>query len=279
MRLLTPAAGAVLVGPGPGEVDELLPWDGQELAQILEGRPTDGPIARTLAGSDLVIAYTRNESVVRALRDRARRLIAHDPSPPPSGPHASLWLAEPAGGCDVEPPDLCFDASERAEAERLASCLPPAFLAVHPGSGSPCKNWPAERFRAFAEAYARGARWLLVLGPAEDASVWDSIHGAVISRELPLRVLGALLARAGLFLGNDSGVSHLAAACGTPTLALFGPTDPSLWSPVGRLVRCLRHRDGLAGLAVEDVLREAERVRIEVGSRSATSAASGPPSG
>ena len=74
----------------------------------------------------------------------------------------------------------------------------------------------------------------------------------VVARELPLRVLGAVLAEAGLFVGNDSGVSHLAAASGTPTLALFGPTDPAQWSPVGRSVRCLRAAD-LQALDVDTV--------------------------
>ncbi len=62
----------------------------------------------------------------------------------------------------------------------------------------------------------------------------------MVARALPLRVLGALLSRAGVFVGNDSGVSHLAAATGAPTLALFGPTDPGLWSPLGQRVRVLR---------------------------------------
>ena len=71
-----------------------------------------------------------------------------------------------------------------------------------------------------------------------------------VARELPLRVLGAVLARAGLYVGNDSGVSHLAAACGAPTLALFGPTDPALWAPVGPRVRPSRGRPG-GGLELE----------------------------
>ena len=56
-------------------------------------------------------------------------------------------------------------------------------------------------------------------------------------------MLGAVLAHAGLYVGNDSGVSHLAAAWGAPALALFGPTDPAQWAPVGPHVKVLRAKD------------------------------------
>ena len=72
-----------------------------------------------------------------------------------------------------------------------------------------------------------------------------------------MRTLGAALSRAGLFLGNDSGASHLAAASGAPTLALFGPTDPALWAPVGPSVATLR--------APRGVLRRPHRRRGRAG--------------
>ena len=86
--------------------------------------------------------------------------------------------------------------------------------------------------------------------------------GAVLAREWPLRVLGAALARAGLFLGNDSGASHLAAASGAPTLALFGPTDSAVWAPLGRTVATLRAASHeLTDLAVDEVVAAAEATR------------------
>ncbi len=138
----------------------------------------------------------------------------------------------------------------------LTRDLPEGFLAVHPGSGSPAKNWPTERFAEAAHRLSDGRPCLLVLGPAEETTRdWP---GFTVAREWPLRVLGAALSRAGLFLGNDSGVAHLAAASGAPTLTLFGPTDPALWAPVGSRVSTLPAPDGdLAALPVDAVVRAA----------------------
>jgi ADP-heptose:LPS heptosyltransferase len=81
-----------------------------------------------------------------------------------------------------------------------------------------------------------------VIGPADEdaAAPLRGLPGAVPVRGAPIRVLGALLAKAGLYVGNDSGISHLAAAAGAPTLALFGPTDPAAWAPVGPRVQTVR---------------------------------------
>ncbi len=140
------------------------------------------------------------------------------------------------------PADLQPTESEEAQAAAfLHGRLSPGFLALHAGSGGPAKNWPRDRFTRLAREL--GARtWLLVEGPAEDASPLELAAGETClrARELPLRILGAVLRHARLFVGNDSGVAHLAAAAGTPTLALFGPTDPALWSPVGRCVAVVR---------------------------------------
>ena len=257
----------MLVGPGPGEADQVLPSDGAEAAALLGGAARPGPVAAGLRSADAVVAFTRSEPLLAALRARTRRLIARDPAPPASGPHASAWLAgalEPLGiPAGDDPPPIEFTALERQDAERLTRELPPGFLAVHPGSGSPAKNWPLERFAAVARGLCGAHPWLLVRGPAEEALPRPS--GAVEADGWPLRVLGAALSRAGLFLGNDSGVAHLAAAAGTRTLALFGPTDPAQWAPVGPAVATLRAPGGvLDDLAVEPV-EEAARALDSAG--------------
>jgi len=106
---------------------------------------------------------------------------------------------------------------------------------VHPGSGSVAKNWPAERF---AEAIgALGGRVRLIVGEA-DAGAADAVE-ACLGRGLPriqnasLPELAGRLAGCRAYLGNDSGVSHLAGLCGARTVVLFGPTSPAVWRPFG----------------------------------------------
>jgi ADP-heptose:LPS heptosyltransferase len=75
-------------------------------------------------------------------------------------------------------------------------------------------------------------------------------------------VLGALLSDSGLYVGNDSGVTHLAAAFGAATLALFGPTSPTAWAPLGRAVRSIAAPGGdLDKLTPQAVLAAAVEVR------------------
>jgi heptosyltransferase III len=84
----------------------------------------------------------------------------------------------------------------------------------------------------------------------------------VRARSLPLRTLAATLARASVYVGNDSGVTHLAAAAGTPAVAIFGPTDPAQWSPLGRAVRVLRaDSTRLQDVPVAEVLAAADGLR------------------
>jgi len=263
---------------GPGAAEAVLASDGPELAAALAGGFRDGPIALALAQADVVVAYTRSEDLLERLAERAQRVIVHDPTPPAAGPHAAVWLAQaiaPLLPSLTDSPSLAkggvlaFTDSEHRDAEARLRGLRPGFLAVHPGSGSPAKNWPLERFVETAARLAGGEPWLIVAGPAEEALV--APRGTMLARDWPLRSLGAALGRAALFLGNDSGVSHLAAAAGAPTLALFGPTEPALWAPVGPRVTTLRGASAsLAGLALDAV--------VEAG-RGLRSAASGLPSG
>ena len=236
------------MGPGAGEVRSVLALDGPEVTALLSGeRRLDEDEA-----PDAVLALTRDRDLLAVVAPRCALLLQRDPAPP-RGVHASRWSAEPARALgalpDPDPPVLCFTAAEEAAATAILARLPPRFLAVHPGAGSPAKAWPAGRFAALVRRHAVGHGWLLVAGPADADAARPllSLPGAVVARELPLRVLAAAVSRAGLFVGNDSGVSHLAAAAGAPTLALFGPTDPVQWSPVGPRVETLSSPDGVMG--------------------------------
>jgi heptosyltransferase III len=107
------------------------------------------------------------------------------------------------------------------------------FAVIHPFSSSQKKNWPLARFRRLAAGLERRmpVRWCR--GPED-----PPFEGAVEIGDL--YKLGCWLAHARLYIGNDSGITHLAAAVGTPVLALFGPTDPWVWAPRGEHVRVAR---------------------------------------
>ncbi len=120
---------------------------------------------------------------------------------------------------------------------------PSDFAVIHPFSGSARKNWPLDRFRELAAQLPVPVRWCA--GPEE--SLADAI------RMPDLYELGCWLASARLYIGNDSGITHLAAAVGTPVVAIFGPTDPAVWAPRGVNVRVVK--DDLSAIHVEEVLR------------------------
>jgi ADP-heptose:LPS heptosyltransferase len=234
-----------------------------------EGLPP-GPLRDLLSSFDTAIAYTRNQDLVHALSGVIPRVRAHDPAPPAEAGHAAAWLARPLSELGVgvphgPPPVARPTRAEREATASLLQRLPPGFLAIHPGSGSPAKNWPAERFAAFAATLSEGRPWLLVEGPA-DAAIAPRLRdrpNVVVAASLPPRVLGAALAEAGVYVGNDSGVSHLAAAWGAPTVALFGPTDPDIWSPLGPCVAIVPSPDGtmtsITIAAVEPAARRSRR--------------------
>jgi hypothetical protein len=119
------------------------------------------------------------------------------------------------------------------------------FVAIHPFSGSARKNWPLERFRAVCRSLPKAVEFCA--GPEE------ALENAV--RISNLYDLGCWLAEAEFYIGNDSGISHLAAAVGTPVYAVFGPTDPAVWAPRGRDVHVI-HRDPITDVSVEEVLEE-----------------------
>jgi heptosyltransferase-3 len=111
------------------------------------------------------------------------------------------------------------------------------FVILMPGSGSPVKNWPAEKFASLAEAISERFPSAILLGPAEHRlkGIFEA-RRCVVFEGLELPVAAALIASALAFVGNDSGMSHLAAALDVPGVVLFGPTEPALWAPLGRIM-------------------------------------------
>jgi heptosyltransferase III len=120
---------------------------------------------------------------------------------------------------------------------------------IHPGSGSLLKNWPIEYFIKLEKLLSGdGFEPVFILGPVEDGIAEIIIRNGV-SHEKVLQLFELMelvdnLKTGGAFIGNDSGVSHLAAFIGLPTLVIFGPTHPLRWGPMGRKVETISHQSG-----------------------------------
>jgi len=146
-------------------------------------------------------------------------------------------------------PRLTVTARDLAAADRILAPLPRTVLAVHPGARDPRRRWPAQRFAEVAAEAARDGAGVAVLGSPEEAELVRDV-AELTRRRLPA-TLGAavlafdgsldesalvgVLARSAVLLGNDSGPRHLAAAVGTPTVAVYLVGNLISYGPLGRL--------------------------------------------
>jgi heptosyltransferase-3 len=175
------------------------------------------------------------------------------------------WVP-PAGSIPLAP--IKVDESCRSEARswlQQRGCPPSAkLLALHPGAGSAAKRWDIRGFETLARDHLREkGRILLVVGPAEAGMsrelARDLAPGHVLLADsMPLRQLAALLACCSAYVGNDSGVSHLAAGLGIRSVVLFGPTSPGLWAPLGKHVTVIAE-PVLSGISPERVREALEK--------------------
>jgi len=251
--------------------------DGVEWAALFSA---SGELAETereyIAGFDRVVCvWPDSDNVIREnlARAGARDVVHADPIPPQGDAiHAARFVARQCerAGLRVETiePRLYPSERDRWWTERFmrVTCAGERpLLGMHVGSGSPKKNWPAERFAEVARQWVarRPGHVLLVAGPADDPPLEKLAapiaHDAVfLLRNEALPRVAAALERCEAFVGNDSGIAHMAAAVRTPTVVLFGPTDPEVWRPLGPKVTVLTpqdRREGLAGIPTDEVIR------------------------
>jgi heptosyltransferase III len=194
----------------------------------------------------------------RSLRAAACGEVSFHRFRPPGDAHiARLYLDSiDASGDPVESRvDLAkFDFDSADEVLDRVGAARDEFCLVFPGSGSLTKNWPLDRFVELANHASSFLKPIAILGPAEPAMETRFQGRQVVAlKGLELEVVAALAHRARAFVGNDSGVSHLAAAAGARGVVIFGPTDPVRWQPLGE-VTVLR-REPLNALAVGEVLQ------------------------
>lgn len=241
-----------------GLADSVRSLDHRTMAALFaKNAPIDEVLAEHLKSFNLIVSYLFDpDGHFRASMERigVKTLIECSHRVQLDQGHASRQLAKPLEklAMFVEDSHLQTAHFERRE-------VAPNRIAIHLGSGSEKKNWPLERWLALADDF-RDHEVIFITGEAEQE------RGMLIENHpswhsLPLPELASRLSTCAAFLGHDSGISHLAAACGVPSLLLFGPTDPAVWAPPQPWVTILRSENGdLASLEDQRVKLAARQV-------------------
>jgi heptosyltransferase III len=221
------------------------------------GNPSDESKS-WLAGFDVIVSYLHDPNNVFEMNVRRffpAKYIAGPHRPDNNASiHATSQLLKPLH----ESLDIHFDVqSSMFNVQRCFSNL----VAIHPGSGSPLKNWPEANWRSLLEDLVAqtNLNFLLIGGEAERERIpalapLIPSHRLTLAVDLPLVELASRLKTARTFIGHDSGITHLAALLGLECIVLWGPTNEHVWRPMGERVHVLRDPRGLNGLPVKIVI-------------------------
>jgi ADP-heptose:LPS heptosyltransferase len=224
--------------------------------------------ARLLEGAQVILSFTAGteDNLADGLMRAAPhvKVISLDTKRTSSG-HVTQSLLEQLHDSKVLSEAL--DQMLRSVASRGVGYRlnPSDQIVVHPGAGKEANRWPGEKFLELAQKCREGAKRLrIVLGEVEIERWPGELIGqfeqvAEVIRPITLLDLCDQIAAANVFVGNDSGPAHLAGIIGVPTVALFGPSDPVRWRPLGPKVSLL-HRDPISQITVEDVYTEVQRL-------------------
>jgi heptosyltransferase-3 len=219
--------------------------------------------AKFFATFDLIISYAFDPEQI--LEDNIMRCskakfiaAAHRPNESETT-HATAFFLKPLQQLGA----TTADSIPRLEFFEKAS--EDICVALHPGSGSPGKNWPEERWADLLSEILTKTTWrcLLIGGEAEGNRLERlqkrmACERLKLANHLPLTELAQRLRRCTAFVGHDSGITHLAAAIGLPVLALWGPTNEMIWRPLGERIVILHGRDKLSQIPSSKVFEELE---------------------
>lgn len=241
-----------------GLADSIRSFDHRNMAMLFaKNAPIDKALAEHLRSFNLVVSFLYDpDSLFKASMERVgiKTFIECPPRVQNDGEHASKQLAK---GLEVLAMFLDDEHLCRAQFDRRLDKT--KRIAIHVGSGSVKKNWPLEHWLRLADEFPDHEVVFITGEAEEERGVKLTTHANW--HALPLTELGIRLSGCMAFLGHDSGISHLAAACGVPSLLLFGPTNPAVWAPPQPWVSVLREESGdLAALSFEKVKLAATQV-------------------
>ena len=224
------------------------------------------------ASFDLILSFLYDPDKIFETNVRAcgAATFLAGPSKLDNSEHAAFQLARPLQRIGLSLTDpavhLFPNDDDRHAVRHFRDCT----VALHPGSGSETKNWPVENWIKLGDVLLpNGVRLLIVAGEADAGRIqklktaWNG-KPVEFAENLPLPHVAAVLEDK-IFVGHDSGISHIAAAAGARCLLLFGWTDPAIWAPTNQNVTVLRAPGGkMIDLEVADVRRAYELMRIGI---------------
>jgi len=235
-------------------------------------------LTKHFAEFDLVMSYLYDPDSIFEdnLQRSGARKIARGPDKIDNRSHAARQLAQPINelGLSISDfaPKLYPSPEDRHRAREFLAGLAAPIVAFHPGSGSEKKNWPLQNWIELGNDFLRNyaGSLLIVSGEADEhqtrqlESVWQNPR-VRFAKHLPLPDLAAVLEET-IFVGHDSGISHLAAAADATCILLFGPTDPAVWAPLNDNAYVIQAPDGdLKRLDVDLVRAEFAQELMRIG--------------
>lgn len=241
---------------GAGEVDRVFPLESMYLSGLFAGLDSLHPAFRTWLGNcNVAVGWVQDADGVIASTLRASGVgytgLKSTSSSDLFAEHQAaryLEAVEVRGVSEMADNPLVLSVCIREEGKQILQSLnwnsEPPLVVIHPGSGSAYKCVEAWRLAHVIEWLSQaGMTPLLLEGPADREPVAQVLSALTIPvsviRGLNVSAVAAVLAQAALYLGHDSGITHLAAALAIPTIACFGPTNPSRWAPLGPTVSVL----------------------------------------
>jgi heptosyltransferase-3 len=237
-------------------------------------------LATYFAEFDLIVTYLYDPDLIFEinLRRCGARKIVRGPAKIDNRSHAARQLAQPINelGLSISDfaPKLYPSSEDRHRAQEFFAGLAAPIVAFHPGSGSHEKNWPLQNWIELGNRVLGkfSGSLLIVSGEADEdqigqlESIWQDLR-VRFAKHLPLPHLAAALENT-IFVGHDSGISHLAAAAGAKCILLFGPTDPAVWASLNENARVIRAPKGdLRNLDVDLVRAALDQELMRIGIR------------
>jgi ADP-heptose:LPS heptosyltransferase len=244
---------------GNPDVDAILPPNAAEIARWrpeltvnLHGGATSGRL--TLASRSRFRAgfnHFRFRFLYNVRIPRAQEILQVDRKV-----HTAEHLASAMFFLGVPPKEI-----PRARLFATPSQRKTPYAVLHPKASADAKTWPAAKFLTLAEHLDKqlGIDPVFIAGPGESLEEFNrypTLAGA------SLEEVKALLARAALFIGNDSGPAHMAAAFGLPAVVLFGSSDPEIWRPWRTQAAVLRSPDGIHSIESLEAFRALEKLAV-----------------